>query len=52
MAYTPTYESGDLSAIFIDIIGSGAVEVVAFISIIVILILVIWVVRKMKTAKF
>lgn len=51
MAYTPTYESGDLSAIFIDIIGSGAVEVVSFIALIVILVLLVWVVKKMKKLK-
>lgn len=51
MAYAPTYESGDLSSIVIDILGSGAVEVVSFISIIVILGILVWMVTKFKKLK-
>lgn len=51
MAYNSTYDSGDLSAITIDVIGTGAVEVVSFISIIVILGILIWMVTKFKKLK-
>lgn len=48
MTYEATYESGDMDDIVMDIIGSSAVQFMSFISIIVLLILVIWMAKKLK----
>lgn len=37
MAYSPAYNTSDLKDIFVDILGSGAVEVVGFAALFVIL---------------
>jgi hypothetical protein len=37
MAYNASYSTGDFKSIIIDILGSGAVEVVNFIGLIVVL---------------
>lgn len=46
MAYTPNYTSGDLSDIIIDALGNMFVEVVAFASLIILVILYAWFRKK------
>lgn len=40
MTYSPTYVSADLSAITVDVIGSGMIQFVSFVGLIVLSIIV------------
>lgn len=42
VAYAGTYDSNDLDDIVIDGIGTAGVQVIAFVSIMVIMVLIIW----------
>ena len=48
MAYEATYEPDDMDNIVMDILGSGAVQIISFISIIVLFVLIIWMAKKLK----
>lgn len=47
-AYVPTYETADISAIAIDAIGTGGVQIVAFSGLIVLAWLGSWFYTKIK----
>ena len=51
MAYTPTYVSEDLDDIAIDGVGTAGVQVIAFVSLIVLLALAIWFNKRRKMLK-
>lgn len=48
MTYAGTYDSNDLDDIVIDGIGTAGVQVIAFVSIMVIMVLMIWGKDKLK----
>ena len=51
MAYAPyegTYKTTDLSSMFVDLIGNGVFQVIAFIGLIVLIVLIGWIVKLSK----
>jgi hypothetical protein len=50
MAYNSTYDTGDLSSITIDVVGTGAVEVIQFAGLFVLVVILGWFFVKMKKA--
>jgi len=51
MAYAPyegTYKTADLSSMFVDLIGNGVFQVIAFIGLIVLIVLIGWIVKLSK----
>jgi hypothetical protein len=50
MAYTPEYTTSDLSSITVDILGTGAVEIIQFAGLFVLVVILGWFFVKMKKA--
>jgi hypothetical protein len=48
MTYNATYETSDLSSMFVDLIGNGLFQVIAFVGLIVLIFLIGWIVKLSK----
>jgi len=48
MAYNATYGTSDLSAMFVDLIGNGLFQVIAFVGLIVLIFLIAYIVKLSK----
>lgn len=48
MAYTPEYETADLSKIVVDILGSAGAQIVQWIGIIILLGVVVYLVARVR----
>jgi len=49
MTYNATYTTGDFSSMIVDLLGSALFQVLQFVAIIVLIAIVIYLFRKMKS---
>ena len=49
MAYNATYDTSDLSSIFIDILGSGGAQIVQWVGILVLIGVVIYLATRLRS---
>jgi hypothetical protein len=48
MAYSPTYNTADFSAMVVDLLGTGLFQVINFVAIIVLIAIVVYLMNQVK----